>query len=301
MKISNHSLYDELVSLGIVSPEHVREYYPRVWDREDVGALKCTRSGVIFLARLDHVNDSYYEKKEGVSYWSKDGIEAALRETREDDERRMAQIAPMIVNKRYADVGSGLGGILRLAKAYAKEIHAVEPQQDAMKNLAESGYRVFPSIDEMLASGNKYDVITLFHVLEHIPDQLASLRKLYDCLAPGGKLVIEVPHANDALLATYDLESFRKFTLWSEHLILHTRFSLETYLRTAGFPEVTVAGFQRYSLANHLMWLRDGKPGGHTKFPQLRDAGAEAAYNDLLSRIDQNDTIIAFAVKPDKE
>jgi 2-polyprenyl-3-methyl-5-hydroxy-6-metoxy-1,4-benzoquinol methylase len=295
--MEKHSLYKELVDLGIVKPEMVKPYYPRVWDREDVGALKCMHSGVIFLERIDHLGDSYYEGKEGLTYWNKEGRDAALRETWADDSRRAAQISPMLVNKRYLDVGSGLGGILDLLKPVAKYVHAVEPQKDAMNNLRELGYEVYASTEELVSSGNEYDVITLFHVLEHIPNHTETLKQLYKALAPGGKIIIEVPHAGDALLNTYDLESFRKFTLWSEHLILHTRKSLEVFLAAAGFQQITVTGFQRFPLANHLMWLKDGKPGGHVKMPQLRDSALEDAYSKMLSRIDQNDTIIAIATK----
>ena len=297
MKISNHPLFNELVSLGIIRPEMVAPYYPRVWDREDVGVLKCNHSGVIFLERADHVDQSYYKEKEGLNYWNKNGREAALRETWEDDNRRANQISQMLINKMYADVGSGLGGILDMVKPFAKEVHAVEPQQDAMKNLADLGYKVHASIDEMVNSGIKYDVISMFHVLEHIEGQLDALKGLHEALTPEGKIIIEVPHAGDALLNSYDLESFKKFTFWSEHLILHTRKSLEVYLRAAGFTKINIVGFQRYSLANHLMWLKDGKPGGHNKLPQLRDQTAEDAYNKMLAKIDQNDTLIAFASK----
>lgn len=293
--MKKNPLYQELIDLGIVYPDKVQPYYPRVWDREDVAVLKCAQSGVIFLERIDHLNDSYYEGKEGLSYWNSEGREAALRETWADDSRRASQISPMLINKKYLDVGSGLGGILDLVKPVAKEVHAVEPQKDAMTNLQNLGYKVYSSTDELSGSGNEYDLITLFHVLEHIPNQLETLKQLYKALAPGGKIMIEVPHAGDALLNIYDLESFRKFTLWSEHLILHTRRSLETYLSLAGFKDISVTGFQRFPLANHLMWLKEGKPGGHIKMPQLRDAALEDAYAKMLGRIDQNDTIIAFA------
>lgn len=116
-------------------------------------------------------------------------------------------------------------------------------------------------------------------------------------LDTGGKVFIEVPHAGDALLTSYNLESFKKFTLWSEHLILHTHKSLETYLQAAGFKNIQILGFQRHPLANHLGWLRNGKPGGQKILTHFNDAQLEKSYNDFLSRSHQTDTIIGIAEK----
>jgi len=57
-----------------------------------------------------------------------------------------------------------------------------------------------------------------------------------------------------------DLEKFKKFTFWSEHLVLHNRFSLAAFLDSANFKNTVISGFQRYNLANHLHWLKEKKP-----------------------------------------
>ena len=76
----------------------------------------------------------------------------------------------------------------------------------------------------------KFDTIFLFHVFEHLlyPDQI--LKKLKSKLKKDGNLIIEVPHANDILINKLKLKSFLNFTLWSEHLILHTKKSLKCFL-----------------------------------------------------------------------
>ena len=57
---------------------------------------------------------------------------------------------------------------------------------------------------------------------------------------------------------------FQKFTLWSQHLILHTRESLiPDFCQPLGFDDVIVDGVQRYPLSNHLGWLSTGAPGVH--------------------------------------
>ncbi len=298
MNFKGHPLYDELVRLGIVIPASVSEYYPRVRDREDVAVMRCANTGVIFLSRIDHVAANYYSEQEGLSYWSKEGREAGLQETSEDDRRRASAIGSLVAGKVYADVGTGLGGILDLVKTVAKEVHAVEPQRSARRALEALGYTAHASAAELAVCGTHFDVITLFHVFEHLVEPMAELERLYTSLAPGGTILIEVPHANDALLASYDLEAFKKFTFWGEHLILHTRKSLEHYLQSAGFENISVDGFQRYPLANHMYWLKEGKPGGQDHWSFLRDKDVEGSYARMLNKLDRTDTLIAVARKP---
>ncbi len=295
--LRKHPIFKELTQLGIVDPGSVDSFYPRVRDREDVGVLRCKKSGVIFLDRVDHVASSYYEAKEGTSYWSSADRDAGLKETWEDDHRRSEQIKALVTGKHYADVGSGMGGILDLVKPWAKDIHAVEPQKDIRNTLSRLGYNAHDSIETLAKLDVKFDLVTLFHVFEHITEPLQSLRNLNKAMAPGGKIFIEVPHAGDALINAFDLDAFKKFTFWSEHLILHTRQSLAAFLDAAGFKNVKVEGFQRYPLANHLLWLKEGLPGGQNKFHQFRDPALEKAYADTLNDIDQTDTIIAIAEK----
>lgn len=282
-----------LCSLGICDEDAIRPYHPRVRDRDDVAVLKCARSGVIFLSRADHMELTHYEQKEDFRFWGGQGRQAALRTGQEDARRRSDQFRSLIANKKWLDVGTGSGAILEHLAPLSAATVAVEPQVTARSALQELGYTVYPSLDEV--PDDDVEVVTLFHVFEHLLDPLHTLAQLKEKLAPGGVLIIEVPHANDFLLSQLELEAFKAFTLWSEHLILHTRESLRLMLAKADFKEITVQGFQRYSLANHLYWLTEGKPGGHVTWPHLRTPELDAAYAQMLARIDCTDTLIATA------
>jgi len=134
--------------------------------------------------------------------------------------------------------------------------------------------------------------------LEHLPDPINTLKRVYGRLKQGGegKVIIEVPHARDFLLDGLKVESFINFTLWSQHLILHTRESLALMLNDAGFKDIRIEGVQRYSLANHFHWLRNGKPGGHREALSVFETDSlRSTYAEALSRIDANDTLVAIA------
>ena len=144
------------------------------------------------------------------------------------------------------------------------------------------------------------DCIFSFHVLEHLPDPIGTLRDLKEKLRPGGLLIIEVPHARDILLSgPIASEEFKKFTLWSQHLILHTRDSLRALLSHIGFENIDIKGIQRYPLSNHLFWLAHKKPGGHVStLSEIDSNELYEAYVASLAKIDRTDTLIAIVQKP---
>ena len=84
-----------------------------------------------------------------------------------------------------------------------------------------------------------------------------------------GKIIIEVPHAEDFLILQNELKEFKNFTFWSEHLILHTYKSLETVLLNSGFKKIKINFFQRYNFSNHLGWFLRRKPGGHEIYNKI--------------------------------
>jgi hypothetical protein len=101
-----------------------------------------------------------------------------------------------------------------------------------------------------------------------------------------------VPHARDALFTLYDCDAFKRFTFWSEHLVLHTRQSLAILLKAAGYPVAQIIVYQRYPLANHLYWLSKRAPGGHQIWKMLSRADLDMAYSGALSTIDGTDTLV---------
>jgi hypothetical protein len=57
-----------LIELGISTNETFKPYFQRVRDREDVGVLKCEKSGLIILSRSDHMDIKHYIQKEEFRY-----------------------------------------------------------------------------------------------------------------------------------------------------------------------------------------------------------------------------------------
>jgi SAM-dependent methyltransferase len=295
-RIMQNAIAETLCEWGVCDKNQIEAFYPRVRDREDVSILRCKKSGVIFTSTSKHMNISHYsEKHEYPHYWKEVSRKRALVDSFPDDSRRKSQFISMISNKNWMDVGTGTGGILDQLRGFAAKVVAVEPQQRALDALKSEQYEAYADIADV--PFDEFDVITLFHVFEHLIDPLRTLQAAYNKLNDGGRIVIEVPHARDFLISHLDLEEFKRFTFWSEHLVLHNRTSLTTFLQKANFKNIIVSGFQRYNLANHLRWMKEKKPGGHIHWSMLSTEGLDREYASMLERTDMTDTLIAIAEK----
>jgi len=238
---------------------------------------------------------SHYEEKEGFRYWATGDRRHAVNVGHEDKLRRKELLQHIVANRKWMDIGTGSGGILDELSPLASQTYAVEPQKIARDSLKQLGYNVYQSIENI--TEKDIEVVTLFHVFEHFTNPLEDLKLIFQKMNSQGKIVIEVPHAKDFLISFLENENFKKFTFWSEHLILHTRQSLTVFLENSGFEDIVVTGCQRYPLANHLHWLSKNQPGGHQKWSFLRTIELDSAYSQMLSQLDKNDTIIAIATK----
>jgi len=145
-----------------------------------------------------------------------------------------------------------------------------------------------------------FEIATMFHVLEHIHDLKAFLSSIHRILQENGLLIVEVPHARDVLLETYQSPAFRDFTFWSEHLILHTEKSLVAVLEDNGFIVTDLEHVQRYPITNHLRWLSHGQPGGQEKYAHLQSEALQDAYEAVLRKLNQTDSLVAVARKAQK-
>jgi SAM-dependent methyltransferase len=79
-------------------------------------------------------------------------------------------------------------------------------------------------------------VVTLWHVLEHVPDPLEQLAEIRRVLKPGGLLVVEVPNARSA---TFSLTKEKWYYLdVPRHLQHFTPSTIDAVLGQAGFTKI---------------------------------------------------------------
>jgi len=289
------SVFETLAAIGVASQASRTLYANGTRDRDDVTVFRDSLSGVIYI-------DGFYGGDEVYEEGSYRDINLAKTGSRDfeisrDAERRAGAYMPQVCGRDIVDFGCGDGAFLRAVKDRTASCSGVELQRDYVRALNSEGIACHTSLEDF--ADQSIDTAVSFHVLEHLPEPLSVLAELRRVLKPGGTAVLEVPHANDFLLQDLDCAAFRKFTLWSQHLVLHTRDSLKRLLTHAGFEQVVVEGVQRYPLSNHLTWLAKGRPGGHkSALSALDTSELRGAYEAALNRIDATDTLVAIARNP---
>ncbi len=90
------------------------------------------------------------------------------------------------------DVGAGTGDFLKFAKERGWKVQGMEPNTKARSLALEKGIALKNSLDEF--KGEQFDAVTLWHVLEHIPNLDETISILIDLVKPGGSLIIAVPN-----------------------------------------------------------------------------------------------------------
>ena len=266
-----------------------------VRDNKDLEIFECCDCGLVFLSEDNHINESFYENSN--MHQSFDFYKWR-NETLVDDTRRFEFLKNSLVNKKVLDFGSGNGGFLKLAKNISKRVLGVELEKAIIPFYKEENIPLENNLDNI---NEKFDIITSFHVIEHIKEPLKILDKLKNLLEDNGRLIIEVPNANDALLTIYENEAFSNFTYWSCHLYLYTQHTLNLLAKQSGFEVEFIKHIQRYPLSNHLYWLSKNKPGGHEKWGNFFDSNElTKAYENQLASLGATDTIIACLKKGSK-
>jgi SAM-dependent methyltransferase len=100
--------------------------------------------------------------------------------------------------KRWLDVGGGHGHFCVVASGLYPDtrfelLDQAQPVEEAIRRgwVADGHHGGFPAVAGTLEGA--FDVVTMFHYLEHTPDPLAEIDAAHRVLEPGGVLVIEVP------------------------------------------------------------------------------------------------------------
>ena len=275
------------------SKETAKVFSKHTRDNADLLVMRDEVSGIIYIDDYfvgeDHYTSGSYRTEKLSPHASSN------YERNDNAERRMKEYKQFYAGLNICDVGCGLGDFLYGAREFADQVYGVELQKNYLDNLNSAGV---PCSTDIRDYKGKFDTIFSFHALEHFEYPIEMLSLMKDKLSKDGQIIVEVPHANDFLISTLHYQPFIEFTLWSQHLILHTRESLKRFLQAAGFKSIIIEGVQRYSLANHLGWLTKQKPGGHKgNLSMLDSSELHHAYQSSLQKIDATDTLVAVAMR----
>lgn len=105
---------------------------------------------------------------------------------------------------RILDIGAGTGEFLLVAQKNNWQIAGIEPNESAKLMARNKGISFVNQTAELESSS--FDVITMWHVLEHVPDLDKQIKELKRLLKPAGTLIIAVPN-----FKSFDAKHYGKF------------------------------------------------------------------------------------------
>ncbi|MDP5027464.1 MAG: class I SAM-dependent methyltransferase [Flavobacterium sp.] len=151
---------------------------------------------------------SYYEFEDYISHT--DGKRTAFEKMYHFIKRKAIRDKVSLINSyqplkgRILDIGAGTGDFLLECKNQNWDILGIEPNDKAKGIALGKGIKFGDTIEKL--ESNSFDVITMWHVLEHVPDvehQVAELKRL---LKPSGTIIIAVPN-----FKSYDANHYGAF------------------------------------------------------------------------------------------
>jgi len=191
------------------------------------------------------------------AYFTRQGIMTA-----ESDEQMAAKIAGQSSRVRFVqkfkpsgrllDVGCASGHFLARAREAGYEVRGLEVSDWAV---SEGRKRlgldiVHGTIETAGFAGSAFDAVTMWHVLEHFDDPVASLRKVRDWLESHGVLVLECPNSGSFDAAKYGSE----WAGWRipYHFWHFTPKSLKLILERSGFAVQSVSTLRSQWMKEHM-------------------------------------------------
>jgi 2-polyprenyl-3-methyl-5-hydroxy-6-metoxy-1,4-benzoquinol methylase len=208
--------------------------------------LKCSNCSLVFVHPLPgrtelegHYDDAYYRD------WLDTQKESRIRMWN----MRLKKLERFRSAGNLLDVGCGEGTFLQLAKDGGWWINGTEVSTYAANYAAGvSGADVF--CGELPDAGypdHSFDVVTMWHVLEHVRDPSEYLKEVHRVLKPDGLLVLAIPNRNDLVMQiAYRIMKRRKMKLFTKderevHLYHFSTKTIKAYLDKAGFEPLRLS------------------------------------------------------------
>ena len=105
---------------------------------------------------------------------------------------------------KLLDIGAGTGDFLFTAKENGWDTIGVEPSEKAKAIAIQKGIAFVAATQDL--ESHSFDVITMWHVLEHVPNLENQIKELKRLVKPNGTIIIAVPN-----FKSYDAKYYGKF------------------------------------------------------------------------------------------
>jgi 2-polyprenyl-3-methyl-5-hydroxy-6-metoxy-1,4-benzoquinol methylase len=221
--------------------------------------VKCGSCGFIFL-------DANFTTKELDEFYRPEYFKESVDYFDEPSRTYMAgglldEIECFKQSGKLLEIGCAGGFFLKLAKSRGFDVHGIEISKSASKFAKKLGLDVQNATVENVKVRQKYDVIVLSNVLEHLIDPRRALEKINSWLEDDGIVFVGVPNFGSAVVRLqYYLNVFRyynKHSLFSKvHLSYFTPDTLKKLCEDSGFKVMSFkSNLFAYTLYNVSRFL----------------------------------------------
>ena len=153
--------------------------------------------------------------------------------------------------RKLLDVGAYCGYFLDVARAADFEVEGLELSKWASAQARSLGLTLYSeTLSERVRSGARYDVVTLWDVVEHFADPRAELEAAFALLAPGGRLYVSTIDAGSRVARMFGAQWP---WLMDMHLFYFDRMTLRMLLESVGFRVKQVTNYTHIVSADYLL------------------------------------------------
>jgi SAM-dependent methyltransferase len=191
--------------------------------------------------------------------------------------------------KRLLDIGCGAGEFLEVIRALANiESEGIDRSTDAVNVCRARELRAskatIADFSAERANRRKYEIVTAFHVLEHVTDPLLLMKQAKEMLVKGGRLYITVPNSP----TLYESRQLDPKNLPPHHLTRWNVRALRSLARRVGFDvNITASPDSVLRRAVVATWLKAGgdpKASGRRKVMHAIQQPRQVLVEALLQR-----------------
>ncbi|MEA1786467.1 class I SAM-dependent methyltransferase [Arenibacter sp. GZD96] len=208
--------------------------------QEDFELWQDPDNDMLMTKPVPKVIEPYYQSETYISHTdaSKSVLEKAYQFAKKINLKRKMTLLRRYVKGDLSvlDIGAGTGDFLVTAKKEGWVIAGVEPNEGAREKALQKGVTLASHTEAI--GYRKYNCITLWHVLEHLPNLEAQLTKIVSSLKIGGTLVVAVPNYK-----SFDAQFYGSF--WAgydtpRHLWHFSRTAIERKFKSHGMEVISV-------------------------------------------------------------